>query len=76
MKKVIFIIALFFSLQVSRADNQNQISISTLDTELLINVSPNGRIYQSYLGAKLSKEPDKASLFEFQKTSGDSNNPQ
>jgi Alpha-galactosidase len=75
MKKVIFIIALFFSLQVSRADNQNQISISTLDTELLINVSPNGRIYQSYLGAKLSKEPDKASLFEFQKTSGDSNNP-
>lgn len=75
MKKVIFIIVLFFSLQVSRADNQNQISISTLNTELLINVSPNGRIYQSYLGAKLSKQPDKTSLIEFQKRGGDSNNP-
>lgn len=40
------------------ANEMKQIRISTDHTDLVLQVAPNGRLYQSYLGAKLLNEAD------------------
>lgn len=62
MKKVLLLlIALFTYLQVN-AEDQKMIRISTDNIDLILQVAPNGRLYQSYLGSKLLNEQDMKSL--------------
>lgn len=44
------------------ANEMKQIRISTDHTDLVLQVAPNGRLYQSYLGAKLLNEADLKNL--------------
>lgn len=58
MKKLfITLLALFAYLQVN-AQEQKLIRISTDNTDLILEVALNGRLYQSYLGDKLQNEQD------------------
>jgi alpha-galactosidase len=60
MKKLFFAL-FFFSALYTLAQNQSTIKISTQDSELIFKVGNNKRLYQSYLGNKLSDDnyPDK-----------------
>ncbi|MDD7062528.1 MAG: glycoside hydrolase family 36 N-terminal domain-containing protein [bacterium] len=40
------------------ASSDQQIRISTNETDLILQVAPNGRLYQSYLGSKLRHQTD------------------
>lgn len=56
-KLALLLIALFTYFQVN-AEEQKIIRISTDDTDLILQVAPNGRLYQSYLGSKLLNGQD------------------
>lgn len=60
-KLALLLIALFAYLQVN-AEEQKMIRISTDNTDLILQVAPNGRLYQSYLGGKLLNEQDLKNL--------------
>lgn len=60
-KLALLLIALFAYLQVN-AGEQKMIRISTDNTDLILQVAPNGRLYQSYLGGKLLNEQDLKNL--------------
>lgn len=60
-KLALLLIALFAYLQVN-AEEQKIIRISTDNTDLILQVAPNGRLYQSYLGSKLLNEQDMKNL--------------
>lgn len=51
------VFAALMSLQMYAAEKQ-LIRISTNQTDLILQVAPNGRVYQSYLGEKLRNESD------------------
>ncbi len=61
MKKIIalFILSLFFmNVKALAADGSQLIRISTNETDLILNVGQNGRLYQKYFGVKLINESD------------------
>ena len=47
------VILLCFCLPFVKAADQKMILISTNETDLILQVAPNGRLYQTYLGNKL-----------------------
>lgn len=51
------VFAALMSIQMYAAEKQ-LIRISTNQTDLILQVAPNGRVYQSYLGEKLRNESD------------------
>lgn len=55
MKRIVAMIGLALTLQGVRAATAEQqvIRISTDKTDLVLQVAPNGRLYQTYLGEKL-----------------------
>lgn len=55
-KTIILATLLLFIIQI-RAQ-QIMIRISTNETDLILKTAPNGRLYQSYLGAKLLNQSD------------------
>ena len=62
MKKIfLLLIVVFTCFQVS-AEDRKTIRVSTDNTDLILKVAPNGRLYQSYLGSKLLNEQDIVSL--------------
>jgi alpha-galactosidase len=46
------------SLVPLKAEGQTPVRISTHETDLILSVAPNGRLYQSYLGKRLANEAD------------------
>ena len=63
MKKVLLATALAcMSLTQVDAAEQKIIRISTDNTDLVLQVAPNGRLYQSYFGEKLLHENDLKNL--------------
>lgn len=59
MKKTSILLGLvFFCLLSFRAAGQEIIRISTDKTDLVLQVAPNGRLYQSYLGSRLLNDAD------------------
>jgi alpha-galactosidase len=63
MKSLFFTITLFIaSLATMTAAEQSVIRISTGETDLIFSVAPNGRLYQTYLGQRLTHEGDIAKL--------------
>ena len=57
MKKLILFLLAWVSLQAFAAD-QPVIRITTQETDLVLRVAPNGRLYQTYLGDKLTHDAD------------------
>ncbi|RHJ88931.1 alpha-galactosidase [Parabacteroides bouchesdurhonensis] len=63
MKKIFFSIFLFLLCLVQlEAAEQGPIRISTAETDLILRVAPNGRVYQSYLGSCLLNESEFGNL--------------
>lgn len=63
MKKTSILISVVFSCLLSlRAAGQEIIRISTDKTDLVLQVAPNGRLYQSYLGSRLLNDADLRNL--------------
>lgn len=58
MKKLFLLLTALFCYVQMNADSQKAIRISTDNTDLILKVAPNGRLYQSYLGNKLLNEAD------------------
>ncbi|MDR1937420.1 MAG: alpha-galactosidase [Tannerellaceae bacterium] len=59
MKKEFFACVLTcFCLAQPKAAEQAPIRISTHETDLILSVAPNGRLYQAYLGKRLANEAD------------------
>ena len=56
MKKIFLLLIVFFAYLQVNAENRKMIRVSTDNTDLILKVAPNGRLYQSYLG---SNEPYK-----------------
>ena len=52
------VILLCFCLPFVKAADQKMILISTNETDLILQVAPNGRLYQTYLGNKLVNESE------------------
>ena len=62
MKKLLLIAMSLFTLAQMNAQEKKCIRISTDNTDLVLQVGTNGRLYQSYLGDKLLNEQDAASI--------------
>lgn len=58
MKKLFMLLTALVALMQVSAQEQKFIRISTDNTDLILQVAPNGRLYQSYLGDKLLDEQD------------------
>ena len=58
MKKIFLLLIVFFAYLQVNAENRKTIRVSTDNTDLILKVAPNGRLYQSYLGSKLLNEQD------------------
>ena len=60
MRNVLLMFTLLFSfIQIHAASKEGEtIRISTNETDMILKVGPNGRLYQSYLGARLQHESD------------------
>ena len=58
MKKILFAGALTLAALQMNAEESKVIRISTDQTDLILNVGENGRLYQTYLGEKLLHEAD------------------
>ena len=58
MRKLLVIAMSLFTLAQTNAQENKCIRISTDNTDLVLQVAPNGRLYQSYLGDKLLNEQD------------------
>ena len=52
------VILLCFCLPFVKAADQKMILISTNETDLILQVAPNGRLYQTYIGNKLVNESE------------------
>ena len=53
MKKLLVLLMALFTLAQVDAQEKNVIRIATDNTDLILQVAPNGRLYQAYLGDKL-----------------------
>ena len=62
MKKIFLLLIVFFTCFQVSAEDRKTIRVSTDNTDLILKVAPNGRLYQSYLGSKLLNEQDIVSL--------------
>ena len=58
MKKLFVLLMALSMLAQINAQEKKIIRISTDNTDLILQVAPNGRLYQSYLGDKLLNEQD------------------
>ena len=58
MKKLFLLLMALFTLVQVKAQEKSVIQISTDNTDLILQVAPNGRLYQAYLGDKLLNEQD------------------
>ena len=58
MKKLFLLLMALFTLAQVKAQEKSVIQISTDNTDLILQVAPNGRLYQTYLGDKLLNEQD------------------
>ena len=58
MKKIFLLLIVFFTCFQVSAEDRKTIRVSTDNTDLILKVAPNGRLYQSYLGSKLLNEQD------------------
>ena len=58
MKKLFLLLMALFTLAQVKAQEKSVIQISTDNTDLILQVAPNGRLYQAYLGDKLLNEQD------------------
>lgn len=58
MKKLFVLLVTLFTLAQLSAQDPKTIRISTDKTDLILQVAPNGRLYQSYLGDKLLHEDE------------------
>ena len=58
MKKLFALLMACFTLAPMNAQEKNVIRITTDNTDLILQVAPNGRLYQAYLGDKLLNERD------------------
>ena len=58
MKKLFLLLMALFALTQVNAQAKNVIRIATDNTDLILQVAPNGRLYQAYLGDKLLNERD------------------
>ena len=58
MKKLFVLLTALFTLTQVNAQEKNVIRIATDNTDLILQVAPNGRLYQAYLGDKLLNEKD------------------
>lgn len=58
MKKLFVLLMALFTLAQVDAQEKNVIRIATDNTDLILQVAPNGRLYQAYLGDKLLNEKD------------------
>ncbi len=56
MKKLFVLLTALFTLAQVNAQEKNVIRIATDNTDLILQVAPNGRLYQAYLGDKLLNE--------------------
>lgn len=52
MKKLFVLLMALFTLAQVDAQEKNVIRIATDNTDLILQVAPNGRLYQAYLGDK------------------------
>ena len=52
MKKLFVLLTALFTLAQVNAQEKNVIRIATDNTDLILQVAPNGRLYQAYLGDK------------------------
>ena len=50
MKKLFVLLTALFTLAQVNAQEKNVIRIATDNTDLILQVAPNGRLYQAYLG--------------------------
>ncbi|MDU1905853.1 MAG: alpha-galactosidase [Dysgonomonas sp.] len=71
MKKTFFIFSFLFTFIISISANNKIITISTNSTDLVLEVAANGRLYQSYLGAKLLDNSEYNNLSPFLKSKTD-----
>ena len=62
MKKLFLLLMALFTLAQVKAQEKSVIQISTDNTDLILQVAPNGRLYQAYLGDKLLNEQDLKNL--------------
>ena len=58
MKRLFVLLTALFTLTQMNAQEKKNIRISTDNTDLILQVAPNGRLYQTYLGDKLLNEQD------------------
>ena len=58
MKKLFVLLTALFTLAQVNAQEKNVIRIARDNTDLILQVAPNGRLYQAYLGDKLLNEKD------------------
>ena len=58
MKKLFVLLTALFTLAQVNAQEKNVIRLATDNTDLILQVAPNGRLYQAYLGDKLLNEKD------------------
>ena len=58
MKKLFVLLMALSMLAQTNAQEKKIFRISTDNTDLILQVAPNGRLYQSYLGDKLLNEQD------------------
>ncbi|MDR3219160.1 MAG: alpha-galactosidase, partial [Dysgonamonadaceae bacterium] len=62
MKTIFLSLSLLVITSMPLSAQQAVIRISTNETDLILKTAPNGRLYQSYLGAKFLQESDAAIL--------------
>lgn len=58
MKRLFVLLTALFVLTQINAQEKKNIRISTDNTDLILQVAPNGRLYQTYLGDKLLNDQD------------------
>lgn len=58
MRKLFVTLTALCACFLAHAQQQNVIRVSTDQTDLILSVAPNGRLYQTYLGDKLLNEED------------------
>ncbi|MDR0431428.1 MAG: alpha-galactosidase [Tannerellaceae bacterium] len=61
-KRILFVLTMVLGWMNTIAAEQPPIRISTNETDLILSVAPNGRLYQGYLGKRLSNESDVANF--------------
>ncbi|GAE82659.1 alpha-galactosidase [Bacteroides reticulotermitis JCM 10512] len=67
MRKILVLLASLFILTHVNGQEQKQICIGTEQTYLILQVAPNGRLYQAYLGDKLVNQQDLRHLSSYVK---------